>query len=127
VSDAVEAMDATFARDVVRGLSQPHKSIPARYFYDLVVSMVPLVQERVVHSVSQILTMLWLVSAGRGIAFVPASATLLGIPDVVYVPLATPVDKPVELHLLWPRRSRNPALHRVLAVLHGRTPSAADD
>jgi len=35
VSDAVEAMDATFARDVVRGLSQPHKSIPARYFYDL--------------------------------------------------------------------------------------------
>jgi DNA-binding transcriptional LysR family regulator len=70
-----------------------------------------------VHSVSQILTMLWLVSAGRGIAFVPASATRLGIPDVAFVPLATPVPEPVELHLLWPRQSHNPALARTLAAL----------
>ena len=42
-------------------------------------------RERVVHSVSQVLTMLWLVAAGRGIAFVPASAALLGIPGVVFV------------------------------------------
>jgi DNA-binding transcriptional LysR family regulator len=89
----------------------------ARYFYDLIVSMVPLTQERVVHSVSQILTMLWLVSAGRGIAFVPASSTLLGIPGVAFAPLATPVPEPVELHLLWPRQSHNPARARVLAVL----------
>lgn len=94
-----------------------HSQQKARYFYDLVVSMVPLAQERVVHSVSQILTMLWLVSAGRGIAFVPGSATLLGIPDVAFVPLATPIPEPVELHLLWPRQSQNPALARTLAVL----------
>lgn len=94
-----------------------HSQQRARYFYDLVVSMVPLAQERVVQSVSQILTMLWLVSAGRGLAFVPASATLLGIPGVVFVPLATPIREPVELHLLWPRRSSNPALAKVLNVL----------
>ena len=50
--------------------------------------------------VSMVLTMLWLVSARRGVAFVPASATLLGIPDVAYATLATPVAEPVELHLL---------------------------
>jgi DNA-binding transcriptional LysR family regulator len=98
-----------------------HTQQQARYFYDLVVSMVPLTQERVVHSVSQILTMLWLVSAGRGIAFVPASATLLGIPNVAFAPLATPVPEPVELHLLWPRQSHNPALARTLAVLERLT------
>jgi DNA-binding transcriptional LysR family regulator len=82
-----------------------------------VVSMVPLAHENVVHSASQILTMLWLVSAGRGIAFVPASATRLGIPEVAYAALATPIPEPVELHLLWARRSGNPALRRVLDVL----------
>ena len=98
-----------------------HSQQQARYFYDLVVSMVPLVQERVVHSVSQILTMLWLVSAGRGIAFVPNSATLLAVPNVAFTALATPVAEPVELHLLWPRRSGNPALDRVLAALQSVT------
>jgi DNA-binding transcriptional LysR family regulator len=94
-----------------------HSQQQARYFYDLVVSVVPLAQERVVHSVSQILTMLWLVSAGRGIAFVPASAMLVGVPKVAFVPLTTPVPEPVELHLLWPRHSHNPALAKTLAVL----------
>jgi DNA-binding transcriptional LysR family regulator len=103
-----------------------HSQQKARYFYDLVVSMVPLAQERIVHSVSQILTMLWLVSAGRGVAFVPASATLLGVPDVAYAPLATPVAEPVELHLLWPRQSHNPALGRVLEVLQHVTFPAGD-
>jgi DNA-binding transcriptional LysR family regulator len=101
-----------------------HSHQRARYFYDLVIGMVPLAQERVVHSVSQILTMLWLVSAGRGIAFVPASATHLGIPNVAFVPLATPVPEPVELHLLWPRQSHNPALARTLAVLERLTSDA---
>ncbi|HEU4348157.1 MAG TPA: LysR family transcriptional regulator [Actinoplanes sp.] len=103
-----------------------HSPQRARYFYDLVVSMVPLAHENVVHSVSQILTMLWLVSAGRGIAFVPASATRLGIPDVTYAALETPVADPVELHLLWTRESRNPALGRVLHALDGFRPGHDD-
>lgn len=99
-----------------------HSQQRARYFYDLVVSTVPLAQERVVHSVSQVLTMLWLVSAGRGIAFVPASATLNDIPGVEYVPLASHHPEPVELHLLWSRHSRNPALSGVLHVLASDCP-----
>ncbi|TYB62219.1 LysR family transcriptional regulator [Nonomuraea sp. PA05] len=99
-----------------------HSQQRARYFYDLVVSMVPLAQERIVHSVSQVITMLWLVSAGRGIAFVPASAALVGVPNVTFIALDTHLPEPVELHLLWPRASHNPALRRVLTVLASTCP-----
>jgi DNA-binding transcriptional LysR family regulator len=94
-----------------------HSPTKARYFYDLVVSMVPVASENVVHTVSQVLTMLWLVAAGRGIAFVPESAARLPIEGVDFVRLETPVPAPVELHLLWVRESRNPALWRVLQLL----------
>ena len=94
-----------------------HSPVRARYFYDLVVSSVPVASDDVVHAVSQVLTMLWLVAARRGIAFVPASAAGLGIEGVEFVELATPVPRPVELHLLWLRESRNPALRQVLRVL----------
>jgi DNA-binding transcriptional LysR family regulator len=94
-----------------------HSPTRARYFYDLVVSMVPVASQNAVHTVSQVLTMLWLVAAGRGLAFVPASAARLPIEGVVFLPLETPVPEPVELHLLWRRESRNPALWRVLAQL----------
>jgi DNA-binding transcriptional LysR family regulator len=96
-----------------------HSPTRARYFYDLVVSMVPVASQNAVHTVSQVLTMLWLVAAGRGLAFVPASAARLPIEGVVFLPLETPVPEPVELHLLWRRESRNPALWRVLAQLEG--------
>jgi DNA-binding transcriptional LysR family regulator len=94
-----------------------HSPTQARYFYDLVVSMVPAASGNAVHTVSQVLTMLWLVAAGRGVAFVPASAARLPIDGVEFVRLETPVADPVELHLLWMRESRNPALTRVLEVL----------
>jgi DNA-binding transcriptional LysR family regulator len=98
-----------------------HSPTRARYFYDLVVSMVPAASGNAVHTVSQILTMLWLVAAGRGIAFVPATAARLPIEGVQFLPLETPVAEPVELHLLWIRESRNPALWRVLEVLRRST------
>ena len=94
-----------------------HSPTRARYFYDLVVSMVPVASENVVHTVAQVLTMLWLVAAGRGIAFVPASAARLPIEGAAFVRLATPVPDPVELHLLWLHTSRNPALWRALELL----------
>ncbi len=100
-----------------------HSPTKARYFYDLVVSMVPTASGDAVHTVSQILTMLWLVAAGRGIAFVPASAAQLPIDGVYFLRLDTAVTDPVELHLLWRRDSRNPALWRVLEVLEGHLPS----
>jgi len=116
---AVEADDIT-AEPVIM-----HSPVRARYFYDLVVSSVPVASDNVVHTVSQVLTMLWLVAAGRGIAFVPASAAGLGIDGVEFVELATPVPRPVELHLLWLRESRNPALRQVLRVLQERPPAPA--
>ena len=98
-----------------------HSPTQARYFYDLVVSMVPTASQNAVHTVSQVLTMLWLVAAGRGIAFVPASAARLPIEGVGFVTLETPVTEPVELHLLWMRECRNPALRRVLQLLERST------
>jgi DNA-binding transcriptional LysR family regulator len=94
-----------------------HSPIEARYFYDLVVRLVNVPHQNVVHTVSQILTMLWLVEAGRGLAFVPASARRLRIDGVEYAELASPVAEPVELHLLWRRDSRNPALWSALELL----------
>jgi DNA-binding transcriptional LysR family regulator len=102
-----------------------HSPTRARYFYDLVVATMPVEHQNVVHRANQILTMLWLVSAGRGIAFVPASAMRLGIPGVAYAPLVTAVPQPVELHFLWPRRSRNPVLGRVLEVVSDFRPSSS--
>ncbi|MFD6095681.1 LysR family transcriptional regulator [Nocardiopsis flavescens] len=93
-----------------------HSPIKARYFYDLVVSLLPISHQNVVHTVSQVLTMVWLVAAGRGIAFVPASATGLGVEGVVYQALEGLPENPVELHLLWPRASRNPVVRRVLEI-----------
>ena len=69
------------------------------------------------HSVSQVLTMLWLVAAGRGIAFVPASATGLGIDGVSYREIEGLPAAPVELHLLWLRDSGNPALRMLLDAM----------
>jgi DNA-binding transcriptional LysR family regulator len=93
--------------------------IQARYFYDLVVGIVPVVHDNVVHSVSQILTVVWLVSARRGIGFVPRSAALLGIDGIKYLSLATHPPRPAELHLLWPRESDNRALSGALRALDG--------
>jgi DNA-binding transcriptional LysR family regulator len=96
-----------------------HSAVRARYFHDLVVNMVPIDQANIVHTVSQILTMVWLVSANRGIALVPESARRLGIEGVTYMPLAGAGAHPVELHLLWLKDSKNPALRQALDRLQG--------
>jgi DNA-binding transcriptional LysR family regulator len=89
----------------------------ARYFYDLVVRLFPISSENVVHTVSQVLTMLWLVAGGRGIAFVPESSSRLAIGGVTLRSIEGLPAQPVELHLLWGRETRNPALHTVLDCL----------
>ncbi|XVS61120.1 LysR substrate-binding domain-containing protein [Actinosynnema sp. CA-299493] len=113
---------AATAADVVREPVVMHSPTDARYFYDLVVRTVPIAPENTVHTVSQVLTMLWLVAAGRGVAFVPESAARLRIDGVEFARLETAVAEPVELHLLWLKASANPALWRTLSVLEGRTP-----
>lgn len=91
-----------------------HSPTSARYFYDLAVRHVPITHGNVVHTVSQILTMVALVAAGRGVALVPESAQMLGIDGVSYLPLAGVASDVVELHAIWRRDSPNPALHRLL-------------
>ncbi|GAA3675080.1 LysR family transcriptional regulator [Arthrobacter ginkgonis] len=94
-----------------------HSPVKARYFYDMAVRLVPIEHRNVVHTVSQVLTMVALVASGRGVAFVPESARLLGINGVSYLDLAGAVGNEVELHVVWLRDSRNPALHRLLDEL----------
>src|SRR3954447_22614196 len=108
------------ASDVGREPVIMHSPTKARYFYDLLAGVVPFAAENTVHTVSQVLTMLWLVAAGRGVAFVPASAARAPVGGVEFVPLQTATPEPVELHLLWAKNSKNPALWRALSVL-GRT------
>ncbi|TJY69144.1 LysR family transcriptional regulator [Arthrobacter sp. CAU 1506] len=91
-----------------------HSPIKARYFYDLVVRQLPIEHGNVVHTVSQILTMVALVAAGRGVAFVPESAQLLGVEGVSYLHLPGLAPDSVELHAIWSRNSHNPALRRML-------------
>ncbi|SDT28669.1 LysR family transcriptional regulator [Microlunatus soli] len=92
----------------------------ARYFYDLVIRTVSIDPASVVHSVSQVLTTTLLVSGGLGIGFVPESVSRLGVRGVTLLELATSAHQPVELHLVWPRDSRNPALPRVIDLLLDR-------
>ncbi|HVV14487.1 LysR family transcriptional regulator [Amycolatopsis sp.] len=89
----------------------------ARYFYDLIVGLLPIVHDNVAHSVSQIQTMIWLVAARRGIAFVPESATRMHVEGVAWVELAELPEAPVELHLVWPNPATSPALSTVLEAL----------
>jgi len=94
-----------------------HSPIQARYFYDLVVRTLPIRHANVVHTVSQVLTMVSLVAANRGVAFVPHSATMLGIKGVEFLPLPDGDGGQVELHAIWNRRITNPALSRLLRDL----------
>lgn len=96
-----------------------HSASKARYFYDLVVRRIDVEHKNVRHTVSQILTMIALVSAGRGIAFVPESAKLLGVDGVSYLRLAGVTDDPVELHAIWSRESSNPALVGAVNIVRG--------
>lgn len=94
-----------------------HSPTQARYFYDLAVRLLPIDHGNVVHTVSQIVTMVSLVAAKRGVAFVPESATALGINGVAFLPLAAGSTGQVELHALWNRRITNPALRLLLQDL----------
>jgi DNA-binding transcriptional LysR family regulator len=94
-----------------------HSPTKARYFYDLVVRNIPFEHGNVVHTVSQILTMVALVASGRGVAFVPESASMLGVEGVSYLRLAEIEPDAVELYAIWSREMRNPALGRLLEVI----------
>jgi DNA-binding transcriptional LysR family regulator len=109
--------------------------IQARYFHELTVRYLVNAQARVEQRVQQVLTALLLVSAGKGVAFVPATARLLGVPGVTYKPLvqmgdhehaATEPTRPVELHAIWQRGVMTPLLRNVLRQLNAAGASLDD-
>jgi DNA-binding transcriptional LysR family regulator len=86
--------------------------VEARYFYDLITELcatagaVP----RHVQFISQTHTMLALVSAGLGLALVPAAARALHFEGVVLRPIRSRRRVAAELFLVWRRDATNPAL-----------------
>jgi DNA-binding transcriptional LysR family regulator len=119
LADLTRPIEDTDLRDEPLIMHSPTK---AAYFYDLVVRMHDIQHRNVLHTVSQILTMVSLVAARRGVAFVPHSATLLAIKGVEFLPLAGGgSEDAVELHAIWNRKVANPALRRLLQDLEFRT------
>lgn len=94
-----------------------HSPTQARYFYDLAIKLMPIQHGNVVHTVSQILTMVALVGSGHGVALVPESARYLGIEGVEYLYLESANDISVEVHAIWRRGAKNPALRRFVELL----------
>jgi DNA-binding transcriptional LysR family regulator len=100
--------------------------IQARYFHELTVRYLVNAQGRIEQRVQQVLTAMLLVAAGEGVAFVPASARLLGVEGVAFKELVPMGDhehafsdptRPVELHAIWQRGVLTPLLRNVLRQL----------
>lgn len=94
-----------------------HSQRLARYFYDLIVRHFGIDHRTVVQSLSQMTSMLNLVSAGIGIAFVPASMRKLRMDGVTYLDVEDLPSGIVETRAIWDPDSPNEALHRVLATI----------
>lgn len=93
----------------------------ARYFFDIATRFASIDDHQIVHRTSQVLTILSLVRAGRGIAFVPESTQQIRMPEVRYLPLKNGEESQIELHALWSPENDNPVVQRLLAHLqqHG--------
>jgi DNA-binding transcriptional LysR family regulator len=83
-----------------------------RYFYDLVAGLFRAadIMPNYVQYISQTHTILALVSAGIGIAVVPASAQSLHFEGVVFRPIRPAPKMCAEIFLVWRRNNENPAL-----------------
>lgn len=96
----------------------------ARYFYDMLVSLfwAAKVKPLYVQHLSQVHSILALVSGGIGSAIVPASACSLHYSDIVMVPLKFK-DKTqtlhAEVHAVWRTDNDNPVLDNLIDLLKG--------
>lgn len=75
------------------------------------------ISPNITQSVTQIHTMLGLVSAELGVAFVPESAAVLGLPGVVFRNIDHFIKRQVELHLIWKSENNNPAIKTLLEAI----------
>jgi DNA-binding transcriptional LysR family regulator len=108
--------------------------VQARYFHDLTVRYLVNGHPRIKQHVQQILTAVLLVAAGEGVAFVPATAGMLGVAGVVYKPIVdlagahpdSDPARPVELHAIWARGALSPLLRRVLHIVQESAQELSD-
>lgn len=98
----------------------------SRYFHELSVRFLANARPQIEQRVHQVMTVLLLVAADRGLALAPSSATSLAIPGIVFKELVhgggdTALDadpeRPVELYAVWSRESVSPVVRRVLDVM----------
>ncbi len=104
-----------------------YSPIDAQYFHDLVFSLFRAADAmpNFVQHVSQIHTVLALVSAGMGVALVPESARFLQVRGVAWRTLDPAPATPAELHMIWRRDNDNPAFAAFReTVLPGLLPDA---
>ena len=96
----------------------------ARYFHDLVTLLLNRAQVNPanVQYITQIHSILALVSAGLGAAIVPAAAQSLHFDGVMFRVIATKPERPVELYLAWRKDNENAAVGQFLELI--RTSSA---
>jgi DNA-binding transcriptional LysR family regulator len=91
----------------------------ARYFHDLVAGL--LNREQVspanVHYMTQIHSILALVSSGLGAAMVPAAAQSLHFDGVTFRVIKTTPSHPVELYLVWRKDSENAVMSQFLELI----------
>jgi DNA-binding transcriptional LysR family regulator len=93
-----------------------YSPVDARYFHELLISAFTLagVAPRYVQYVTQVNTMLVLVQSGLGMALVPESAASMHPKGIVFKPVTSVRDRPVQLSGAWRSDNINPALERML-------------
>lgn len=91
----------------------------ARYFYELVTTILNRAQVNPVNvqHVTQVHSILALVSAGLGAAIVPAAAQNMHFGGVTFRPIEITPERPVELHLVWRKDHDNGVLNQFLDLL----------
>jgi DNA-binding transcriptional LysR family regulator len=94
----------------------------AKYFNDLVTTVLANVSPRSTQRVTQVHSMASLVAAGRGAAIVPESANAFHIEGVVLRPIEGWDREVVELRAVWRRDAENPVLMRALDEIHALQP-----
>ena len=96
-----------------------YSSEDARYFHDMVVSLLwsANAEPQYVQQLTQIHSMLALVKAGLGLAIVPAAARTLHYHGVTLLPLRLKKEAHVELYGVWRRDNENPVLHPAIELL----------
>ncbi len=96
----------------------------ARYFHDLVTALLNRAQVNPVNVqyITQIHSILALVSAGLGAAIVPAAAQSLHFDNVAFRVIKTRPERPVELYLVWRKESDNAVMQPFLELIRAFPP-----